>query len=623
LELLPRTAEINEPRTRRAAARVNRVATSPLGVLVLAATAASVGVVVIATGGRVVNPDGFTALVVWGTVTCVAAGLYWQSWRPNNRLGGMLVLAGFAVAGESLQGAANPVVFAVGVLIDVPAFLLVLYVLLAYPRGVLDRVGRIGFMAGAAYFAVFFFPWLLTQERLQGTTPLARCGAACPDNVLQVVSDGSVAKTMDSLLLVGRAIAVAVMVAALVFRIVRANLPQRRMLFPVTTLGLLWISMIGAYALALRITGPGSDLTRDVGFGNTMARSMLTVAFLLTPLQVRAFVGLALQRMLRRLEQAPTLAVGERMIALTLDDPALRVAFWLPRSKQYVGANGEVVEPPPPGSGLVWTRVDRGREPVAALLHSPELVDDPELLEAAGHALLLALNSRRLEHELRQSVDGLQRSRRLLLAADAAERRRLEHELHTTAQQHLVALRVSLELARTRADANSALAERLTRIGGQLDETVDELRRIASGVYSPLLEPAGLRSALLDSVRRSNRPLALEVEEVGHLAPEVETCVYFCVIEAVTNAVEHGGEAAAVRVRLRREGDDVRFAVSDDGVGFDVDRIGTSPGIDGIRERVAAIGGSVDVVSAPGRGTVVSGVVPLAPEGVVGRSERP
>lgn len=621
MDVLQRTAEIDQPRAGRIAARLGSAATSPFGVLALAATAASIGVVVIAAGGRIVNVDGFTALIVWGTVTLVAAGLYWQRWRPGNPLGGLLILAGFAVAGESLAGASSPVVSALGVLLEVPAFLLAVYVLLAYPRGTLDRVGRIAFTAAAAYFIFLFLPWLFTQARLEAAAPLARCGGACADNVLQVVQQGSVASTLDSLLLAGRALTMAVIIAALVLRVVWATMPQRRLLFPVTAIGLLWIALVGLYALALRTTGPDSALTRDVGFGTTMARSMLSVGFLLAPVQVRAFAGLALQRMLRRLENAPTLASGERMIALTLDDSALRVAFWLPRSKQYVGVNGNVVEPPPPGSGLVWTRIDRGREPVAALLHSPELLDDPELVEAAGHALVLALSARRLERELRQSVAELQRSRRLLLAADAAERRRLEHELHATAQQHLVALRVSLELARERADVNSALAERLTGIGGQLDETVDELRRIAAGLYSPLLEQAGLRTALLDAARRSNGRLELDVAEVGRLAEDVETCVYFCMLEAVTNAVEHGGSAATIRVRLRRDGDDVRFSVGDDGVGFDLDRAAGTPGIDGMRERVAAVGGSLEIVSAPGRGTVVSGVVPFVPAGVVERSE--
>jgi len=595
---------------------------------------------VIASAGVLENPDGYTGLIVFGTVTFVAAGLYWQSWRPGNPIGGVLIAVGFGVALMSLQGSGNPYAFAAGVLADIPVFLLVLYAVFAYPNGKLDTLGRAGLGIAAAYFALGYIPWLLTASAVHGTSPLALCAHSCPENVLQLASDPDLGDRMRELMLVERMVAVVVACTVLGLRLVRAREPRRRMLIPVVTLASLWFLLLGAYGLAQQLGGTDGRWAQNIGFGVTMARAMLPAAFLFAPIQARAFAGLALTRMLQRFEYAPTLVAHRRVMAQTLDDPDLRIALWLPQSRRYVDVAGREIEPPPPGSGRVWTRVDRGTEPVAALIHDEELSDDPELVDAAGHALVLATSSRRVEEELRRSVAELQRSRRLLLAADTAERRRLERELHATAQQHLVALRVGFELARERAETNSALADRLAGLGQELDRTVEELRRIAAGIYSPLLAEAGLRTALQDVARWAERPLRLELDEVGRLPAEVEDCVYVCAVEAIAHLVAHDGSGATTAVRLMRDERAVHFSVGEagdggaarngdggrshngDGSWLDGDGDGrltlesarAAFDLQGIQERVAAVGGTVDIVSDPGRGIVVAGSIPIAGE---------
>ncbi|HSP74154.1 MAG TPA: histidine kinase [Gaiellaceae bacterium] len=569
------------------------------------------GVVVMVTGGVLTNPDGFAALVVWTTVGTVAAGLYMQTWRPGNVLGGLLIVDGFLVALHSFQGSPNPVLFAIGLLVEAPGTLIVFFVLLAYPSGVLGRPGRIAFAAASAFFAFAFIPRLFVTEPVWGGSPLATCKPHCPDNPLLLVHNQTVVDAMHYWLPLSRLVAVSAVAVALVLQLRRASQPRQRMLMPVAALGILWILPLALFGSVQTFTAAGSDLTAKVGFGVVMARAMVPAAFLLAPLQARAFSGLALQQMLRRFERTPTLLARERVIARTLDDPRLRLAFWLPQSHVYVDAAGVPVERPDPRSGLVWTPIRRGGEPFAAIIHDAALADDPELVDAAGRALVLAISSRRIEADLERSLDELQRSRRVLLEADAADRRRLERDLHATAQQHLVALRVSLELARERALSDTALAERLASLGDGLDQALIDLRRIASDIYSPLLEQAGLTAALREAARQSPRPLRLDLQDVGRLPPDVESCIWVCIHEALTNALTHAGDVTP-RLRLSRDAESVSFSVGDDGVGFDPETAASGPGLRRIVERLAAAGGTASIVSAPGRGTLVSGSVPLA-----------
>lgn len=585
-------------------------------VATLAVVAASLGMVAIESGGAIASPNGYAALIAWGTVTFVAAGLYWRRWRPGNPLAGVLVLIGFLVAALSLLGLADPLAFSVGVLVEHLPAVLIWYALLALPSGRLDRIGRTAMWVAIAYVLLAFLPWVLVTPVLSSASPAAVCHPSCPENALLVVHDTGVASAFHHVLLAGRVAAVAAVFTALVVRGLRARKPERWMLMPVTVVGLTWVGFQAFYGLARTFAGVHSDLAITAGAGLNLARASLAAAFLLAPLQARAFAGVALERMIKRFELAPTLAGLERATAQTLDDPRLRIAFWLPRSRRYVDVSGQDFRPPDESSRLVWTVVGQGSDRRAGLAHDPSLADNPELVEAVCRALLLAISTRRVEDEIERSVAGLRESRRRLLAADAAERRRLERELHRTAQQHLVALRVSVELARERADMDTALAERLAALGHDLDRVVQDVRSIAVGIYPPQLEEEGLRGAVLALARHMSPPPELNLQEVGRLPEEVENCVYFCIAEALSNVIQHAGRGTTASVQLARDDHGVRFRVDDDGVGFDT-RVVRRVGLEGLTERMAAVDGVVSINSIPGRGTVVSGIVPVESELVV------
>ena len=147
--------------------------------------------------------------------------------------------------------------------------------------------------------------------------------------------------------------------------------------------------------------------------------------------------------------------------------------------------------------------------------------------------------------ELRQQADELQASRARIVAAGDAERRKLERNLHDGAQQHLVALAVKLRLARDIVDDDPATPRRCsTSSAGDVQETIQELRELAHGIYPPLLVDSGLAEALRAAATgRRSRPPSTPTAS-GATPSEIEAAVYFCCLEAMQNAAKHAGEGA-------------------------------------------------------------------------------
>jgi signal transduction histidine kinase len=209
-------------------------------------------------------------------------------------------------------------------------------------------------------------------------------------------------------------------------------------------------------------------------------------------------------------------------------------------------------------------------------------------------------------------IDELRASRTRMVAAQDEGRRRLERNIHDGAQQQLVALAVKTRLADSMIDRDTGKAhEMLTQIQLDTNDALETLRDLARGIYPPLLADKGLAVALQAQGRKAQLPVTIDADGVGRYPVDAEATVYFCVLEALNNTTKYAGASAAA-ITLRASGDALTFEVSDDGVGFDPDR-GTTQGtgIQGMRDRVDAVGGSLRVRSAPGEGTLVSGSVPI------------
>jgi len=219
-------------------------------------------------------------------------------------------------------------------------------------------------------------------------------------------------------------------------------------------------------------------------------------------------------------------------------------------------------------------------------------------------------------------VEELRESRRRLVAAQDHERRKLERNIHDGAQQQLVALAVKSRLARRFVARDPSKAEEML---GQIEEetqaALDDLRDLARGIYPPLLADKGLGPALEAQARKAPLPVNVDADGVGRLPQDIEAAVYFSCLEALQNVAKYAGASQAT-ITITRAPTVLAFAVTDDGRGFDPLSVSGS-GLQGITDRLAAIGGTFEVASSGGDGTTVTGRVPVTPDSAgsnVGRS---
>ena len=204
-------------------------------------------------------------------------------------------------------------------------------------------------------------------------------------------------------------------------------------------------------------------------------------------------------------------------------------------------------------------------------------------------------------------IEDLRESRRRIVTAQDERARTLERNIHDGAQQQLVALSVKLRLAAGLVERDPAKARTmLEELQGQATETLEDLRDLARGIYPPLLADKGLPAALVAQARKSPVPVTVHPDGVGRYGSDVEAAVYFCCLEALNNVAKYAG-ASSVEIRLRQNEGELRFEVADDGVGFDTAGARNGSGLQGMSDRLDAIGGRLDVVSAPGAGTTVMG----------------
>ena len=243
--------------------------------------------------------------------------------------------------------------------------------------------------------------------------------------------------------------------------------------------------------------------------------------------------------------------------------------------------------------------------------------EDDRVLTDLARQVGLAFHNSQLDtalqtlDELRKQADALRESRARIVASGDAERRRVERNLHDGAQQHLVALAVNLRLARDIiVDDPAAGAEMLDELAGEAQETIQELRELAHGIYPPLLVDSGLVEALRAAAARNPLPVDVVAEGIGRYSSETEAAIYFCCLEALQNAAKHATDAS-VEVRLWEESGGLLFSVSDDGPGFDVEKAQRGHGYVNMADRLGAIGGTVRWESQPGKGARVTGSVPL------------
>lgn len=242
--------------------------------------------------------------------------------------------------------------------------------------------------------------------------------------------------------------------------------------------------------------------------------------------------------------------------------------------------------------------------------------DAKELVTDVTGMLGAVLRNALLTAQLQEQVVELRRSRQRLVEAHDSARRGLERDLHDGAQARLVALRMGVAMAGVELAAaedpelGRRLQSRFEQLGTEVDEAIRELRVLTHGLRPPVLESDGVVVALRAATRGLPAAVAVAGEDIGRLPPAVESAVYFACLEAIKNATSHAS-ARRVEVTLQRSGEELRFAVEDDGDGFEPARAAGGRGLINLNDRIGGLGGTLTVSSAPGHGTQVVGVVPV------------
>jgi signal transduction histidine kinase len=237
----------------------------------------------------------------------------------------------------------------------------------------------------------------------------------------------------------------------------------------------------------------------------------------------------------------------------------------------------------------------------------------------------LVLHNIGLTEQLRARLAELQASRLRIVTAADDQRRRIECDIHDGAQQQLLAIESKLALAQSLVGQDEERERALVaQLKAETSGTLETLRELARGIHPPLLADQGLIAAVTNQAGKAPVPVAVDADGVGRYPAEIENAIYFCCVEALQNATRHAPESA-VRISLAGGQRQVMFAVTDDGPGFDPAAPAAGSGLRNMSDRLAALGGSCQVHSRPGRGTTVTGRIGFGdpPGGSGGRAAGP
>ena len=578
--------------------------------LALAGAAATAATAAVAHAGA----DGSAGLTALARALCVgvpfAVGLYAWYRGENRRFGILLMAAGAGWFVTTLAESDAAVAYTVGRTAGWLVEVLIVYLVLAFPSGRLrEQVDRRLVAAMAVAALVLFLPQLLLAETFSVPSPFTSCVRDCPDNAL-FAFDSEPAFVQGVMRPLGALLVLAVMIGVLLrlWGRMRNSTPLTRMvLVPIFAIAM-------ARAGALGVAGVGRELEPDawpIGLAAwflALTVPALALAFLFGLLRWRLYGELTLRRLAVCLRSVPDAQTLRRAFGDAFGDPSIEIAY--PAGDRWIDCWGRPVALPPAQSGRAMSEVLQNGVVVAAIVHDEGLRERPELVDAGVSMAAVVLENQRLVAEADVSLRELQESRARIASGAEQERRRIERDLHDGAQQRLVALRIELELAEDAVRAGpEAGVERLRKLEHDVEDALEELRDLAHGVYPPVLADRGLAEALRSVALRSTVRIDLVAHDVGRFSTEVEGAVYFCILEALQNVQKHAARVRRVVVTLDAgTHGELRFSVRDDGAGTAA--IEPGAGVTNMRDRLAALGGYVDVTSKPGVGTVVRGRVP-------------
>ncbi len=529
----------------------------------------------------------------------LAAGIAaWVRW-PASRLGLLFSIAGdLYLLPYILINLANPVAFTVGYLGQGIYTAAVAHLGLAWPSGRL----RSKFERGVVIFDYVQITGFSVAATMFWNPAFSGCHVGCPANLL-LVGDGS-QPVMDTLDTVSGFVGLVPTVIVLVL-IVRhwrsARGWSRRAMVP-----LVWLACaVGAEQI---VTGGALSLPLSslVSFGLAPLVMLAGPAlFVISTVRARTAGG-ALGTAIVALEPEASPGRLRDALARALGDSTLQLAFRRPGGSGYLDTAGQAVDVDRPDTGRVVARVAGSDE--AVLVYDEGLELEPQLVRLTAAAASMALEHARLQAEVEAQLEQVRASRARIVEAGDAERRRLERDLHDGAQQRLVTLSLALGMARDRAaEADPELGALIESASKEAREALTELRELARGIHPAVLTEAGLTGAIQALAERS--PVATTITAVpeGRFPAAIEATAYFVVSEALANVAKHA-RADCAQVTIRKLAGRLLVEVSDDGTGGA--RAAEGSGLRGLADRVASVGGVLQVDSPPGRGTRLEAEIP-------------
>lgn len=518
---------------------------------------------------------------------------WWR--RPSNRLGSVMVGGSLAwfIAGLSNTGV-RVLVTASLVLVTVP-LAIVVHLLLAFPSGRLRTRGAL--LTVLAGYAVA----LVLQAPLYLFAP-----GASPGGTLAVADVPALAAWGAWLQRAAGLTVMAVTMVILARRLRRAQQVQRRVLAPLYLYG---IGAVTFLPLAPDLIKPLTGISATtVGVAQLTVMAGIPVAFALAMLRG----GFARMGELEELgtwlgSAVETQEPLERALALSLGDESLELTFWAADRNTYLDAAGREVSLPQPGAGRGTVGIELGGRRIGAIVYDETLIDDEDLVRAAGRTVAIAVDRLRLTADLLASQEMLRLSLGRLVEAEDRERRRIARDLHDGLQAKLILLALEAQRLAGLADATPAVAGAATRLRSRIDAAAADLRELVHDVMPALLVERGLAAAVEELAGQMPLPVRLEIDVGEQLGGLVSSTAYFVVAEGLANAVKHS-RATKLAIRLACEASRLTVEVADDGTGGVTE--GTGLGLRSIADRVGAIGGSLRVHSPDGQGTRVTAELP-------------
>ena len=459
-----------------------------LGLGALGAGCAALTLIFFRSGGRLnIEPTFVAAFVTLGLLWILAGLIAWWK-RPENRTGALMTAAGFLIFTWLPSGWDASLPSTVFGITDRLFLAVAVHLFVAFPRGRLSStIERV--LVAAVYVDVLLVAGVGAQLFLGPEDPFSGTGPAicCSSTTIEDWPTRSSSPPTWCWRSCAWSPSPFWPIAGCT-----SSGPARRVLAPVLWSGVL-VLVLGA---ALLTHWPSYETSDGVFlWAFLVAGGIVPLAFLAGLLRTRLHRS-AVADLVVELGSLPPTAQVRDAIARTLGDESLELGFWLPADERYVDPDGNALDPEgEPGRAV--TVLEPAGKRVAALVHDPSLLDDPELVEAVGAAASLALENSRLQAELRAQLAEVRASRARIVEAGDAERRRLERDLHDGAQQRLLGIRLALQLARGRlADGGASVEELFAEADAEVVGALEELRALARGIHPAILTEEGLAAAL-------------------------------------------------------------------------------------------------------------------------------